>query len=414
MTKTIDLHLGFEPHAAQMTVYQSPARFKVLDCGRRFGKTQGVLWPMAETALLKGQPVAYCAPKYKTMDEVWEFHKAFFAPVRESKDETLHSMRLINGVSIDYWTLEDENACTGRKYGLIAVDEAAQVANLLHIWNQSLRPTLTDFKGGAFFQSTPRGRNGFWSLHQRGLKENRAKYKNWESWTYPTSANPFIDPEEIEEARRDMPDIMFRQEYLAEFLSDENAVFRHVWELAKVEPVEDPASIYDPTHLYTFGVDYARTGDFSVIDVFDVTAKQEVYLDRSHEVPYELQKGRLRALSEIFRPTVIYAEDNAMGAPIIESLFLEGMPIMAFHTSNVTKALLVDSLALAFERKAIQILNDPVRIGELQAYEMSRTPSGMIKYGSSEGNYDDTVMGLMLAHYAAQEQVMGEAGYYRF
>ena len=58
---------------------------------------------------------------------------------------------------------------------------------------------------------------------------------------------------------------------------------------------------------------------------------------------------------------------------------------------------MIDALAMAFEQGAIRILNDPVLVGELQAYEMERLPSGMLRYSAPEGMHDDTVIALALA-----------------
>ena len=71
--------------------------------------------------------------------------------------------------------------------------------------------------------------------------------------------------------------------------------------------------------------------------------------------------------------------------------------VIGYKFTNATKANLIDALALAFERGAIRILPDPVLIGELQAYEAERLPSGLMRYGAPQGMHDDTVMALALA-----------------
>ncbi len=69
-----------------------------------------------------------------------------------------------------------------------------------------------------------------------------------------------------------------------------------------------------------------------------------------------------------------------------------------FTTTNQNKASLVDSLALALERREIALLNDPVLISELQAYEAETTVTGLIRYGAPNGQHDDCVMSLLLAY----------------
>ena len=130
------------------------------------------------------------------------------------------------------------------------------------------------------------------------------------------------------------------------------------------------------------------------------TTRAVVCMDRFNQIDYAVQRGRLVALAERYRPSVILAESNAMGEPIIEQLQRDGLPVRAFQTTNATKAAIIESLALAFEQGSIKILNDPVLIGELQAYEMNRLPSGMTRYSAPEGLHDDTVMSLALAYEA--------------
>ena len=70
-------------------------------------------------------------------------------------------IELPNGGLVEVWTLENEDAGRGRKYKRAIVDEAAMVAKLKSSWEESIRPTLTDMEGDAWFLSTPKGLNYF-------------------------------------------------------------------------------------------------------------------------------------------------------------------------------------------------------------------------------------------------------------
>jgi hypothetical protein len=115
------------------------------------------------------------------------------------------------------WSLDQPDAIRGRKYKLLAINEAAQIDDLQDAWEQVIRPTLTDYQGGAWFAGTPKGQNYFWELWQRG--QDAAEFPDWKSWRYPTSANPHILPAEIEAARSELTTSVFEQEYLADFNS---------------------------------------------------------------------------------------------------------------------------------------------------------------------------------------------------
>jgi hypothetical protein len=127
--------------------------------------------------------------------------------------------------------------------------------------------------------------------------------------------------------------------------------------------------------------------------VVDLTARTVVAMERSKQVDYAVQRGRLRALSERWQPEQIIAEQNGMGLPIIEQLTRDGLRIAAFTTTNASKAQVIEALALAFERGDIRIPNHPVLAGELVAYQAERLPSGLTRYGAPSGQHDDTVIG---------------------
>ena len=102
-------------------------------------------------------------------------------------------------------------------------------------------------------------------------------------------------------------------------------------------------------------------------------------------------------VSENWQPLQIIAEQNSIGQPIIEQLQRDGLTIQPFLTSHASKAQAIESLALAFERSDIQILNDPVLVSELVAYQAESLPSGQLRYGAPSGQHDDAVMALAMA-----------------
>ena len=151
----------------------------------------------------------------------------------QRRNEQDKRLELFGGGSIEFWSLDNPDVARGRRYGLIVVDEAAMVPNLLYVWDAVLRPTLVDLTGGAWFFSTPKGRNGFWQLWQRGQDAGEPE---WRSWRGPTSENPHIPASEVEAMRRSMPERIFRQEIEAEFLDDAGGVFRRVMDAAVLTP----------------------------------------------------------------------------------------------------------------------------------------------------------------------------------
>ena len=276
------------------------------------------------------------------------------------------------------------------------------IRHLGDAWDAAIRPTLADLQGDAWLLSTPKGHNFFWQCY---LKGKDPEEDVWAAWDMPTSTNPHIKAEEIEAMRHQMPDRIFRQEILAEFIEDAGGVFRRVMDAATSRPMEHG----DRGTRYLYGVDWGKLNDFTVITVVDELEDgrgRVVFQDRFNMIDYAVQTSRLEALCARFPPSRVVAERNAMGEPIIEQLNRAGLPVDPFVTTNRSKGQIIDGLALAFERGDLELL-DPtcdetgaVTVAELQAYEAERLPSGAFRYGAPAGFHDDTVMSLAMAWHA--------------
>jgi hypothetical protein len=386
-TLTIELPA---PHEAQRKVLAGARRFTVLACGRRWGKSSLGRDRLIRPAL-EGFPVGWFSPTYKMLLESWRALQEVLAPVVTEKNNAEFRLALRGGGSLVMFSLDSDVGETvrGRAFKSVVIDEAALVKGLRQVWETALRPTLADFAGNAWFLSTPRGMNDFKMFYDRGADQER---EDWISFQMPTASNPFIAAEEIESARAEMSDAAFAQEFLAEFQNWEGAVFRNLQACATAERKDGP----EPEHVYVIGVDWGRSRDYTVFCVIDVTERAMVDIDRSNKVDYTVQRGRLQALCEKWCPSRIIAEQNSIGQPIIEQLMRDGLPVVPFVTTNASKAVIIEALALAFEREEIHILNDPVLLGELQAFAAEQLPGGSLRYSAPGGGHDDCVMGLAL------------------
>jgi len=337
------------------------------------------------------------APTYKMLSEDWRGLKAMLAPVTAHKLEDEHRLELITGGVIDMWSMDQPDAARGRRYKRVAINEAAQIPDLQDAWERAIRPTLTDYSGDAWFSSTPRGHNFYWTLWQRG--QDRQAFPEWISWRYPTSANPFISRVEIDAAKEELPERVFAQEYLADFIENEGAVFRNIAACMHAQPTE-PSVHKD--HSVVIGADWGKQDDFTALSVLCLTCKQEVAHDRFTIIDYAFQRQRLVVIATRWGAEIVVAERNAMGDPIIEELgrdpALDNCKIVPFVTLPSTKPQLIENLSLAFERTTVQWIADPVWTSELEAYERKMSPiTGRSTYSAPAGMHDDTVIARALA-----------------
>ena len=380
--KTARLKLP-RPHAAQSEVLANRKRFNALCCGRRWGKTT-IAMEVILRLLLEGKPAAWYAPTYRLLKDAWAQIKLTLEPVTVRSLEA-ERLEVIGGGILECWSLDKADAGRGRAYAGLVVDEAAIVPNFEAAWEQSLRAQLSDYRGEAWFLSTPKGTASYFhALYQRG----QAGEPNWASWQMPTATNPFIDPQEIAGAKDDLTDLAFAQEYLAQFVTWAGAVFRRI---------TDCIGEINLTSAEMIAVDWGRTGDYTVFVALSA-AGHVIGIDRFRGVEYSAQRARLAEFWRRYGGRCwIVAESNSMGGPVIEQLQADGLPVAGFLTTGPSKAGIIQGLALAFERGTIRIPSDPVLIGELQAFEGNRMPSGFMRYGAPAGLHDDTVMALAIA-----------------
>lgn len=263
-------------HAGQKLIIKNRRRFNTVSCGRRFGKTV-----LAQTLLIEkaidGKPAAYFAPTYKMLSDVWKATKSSLHQITVAVSEQEKRILLTTGGVIDFWSLDAFDSVRGRKYARVVCDEVAMCRNFLDAWNEAIRPTLTDYKGDGYFFSTPKGRNDFFTMYERARLD-----ETYASFRMPTSTNPYIDQTEIDAARVELPNIVFNQEYLAEFLDVQGALVKREM-ITYVDANQVPANL-----RIGMGVDLAiskaDTADFTAIAI----------------VGYEKESGR-RYVLDIWR-----------------------------------------------------------------------------------------------------------------
>lgn len=372
-------------HASQQKILNAEKRFNVVACGRRFGKTRMALL-RSLPVILDGQPVAYFAPTYKMLTEFWRDAVAIYKEAIIDVNKAEHRFEIAGGGSFQMWSLDSADTVRGRKYALALIDEAAMVPNLEDAWNAVIRPTLTDYEGGADFYSTPKGLNYFYTLFVRGQE----KGGDWQSFQMPTTANPFIKPSEVELARQELPEDVFRQEYLAEFIQGEGAVFRNITACMKAKPTHPDKH---KGHKIVAGVDWGQVNDFTAISIACETCNAEVDLDRFNKIDWHFQRERLMVLLKKWDVFEAMVELNSIGSPNFDELVRLGVSVRGFQTTAQSKPEIIQSLALALEKEEMQFLNVAIATRELEAYEAKRNEvTGRITYSAPAGFHDDTVI----------------------
>lgn len=207
---------------AQAEIAVDLHRFRVLCCGRRFGKTTLAIDQIKGRASIPNSRVCYVAPTYQqARDIAWTQLKADCKDAAQSINESRLEIKLVNGSLIILRGWESIETLRGQKFDLIVLDEVAMFRNFWLQWQEVIRPTLTDTRGEGLFISTPKGFNHFYDLFN--LQEEDKDFKSFHFSTYD---NSHIPADEVDKAKQELSPDRFAQEYMADFKKTEGLVYK--------------------------------------------------------------------------------------------------------------------------------------------------------------------------------------------
>lgn len=256
-------------HDAQKQIASDKHRFRVINAGRRFGKSTLVAWEMfAIAASQENARVPYYAPtRDDARDIMWKTLKDICEPLtigepNESRLE-INIRNKFGGVSLiklNGWeAVQERGQGVGVKNNHVFFDEVSKFKNFLFGWEEIIRPTLIDLQGGATFISTPNGFNHFYDLSLMEGKNPDYKYFHFTSWD-----NPHLAPEELEKMRIEMGEDRYAQEVMGEFRKREGLVYKEF--NRDIHIIQDLPE--DLEVLYKLGgVDWGHTHPAAVITI---------------------------------------------------------------------------------------------------------------------------------------------------
>lgn len=245
-------------HQTQKPVARDKHRFRVLCCGRRWGKTTLAVDQIKGQAALPNSRIAYIAPTYQqARDIAWEQLKKDCTDAAETINESRLEIVLVNGSKIVLRGWEAIETLRGQKFNLVVLDEVAMMRDFWRNWEEVIRPTLTDAKGEGIFISTPKGFNHFYDLYQKQYEDD-----DFVSYHYTTYDNPFIPVEEIEKAKKELTEDRFAQEYQADFRKTEGLVYKEFNRDKHIYTLEAP-----PYVKLIAGVDFGYTNPAAILTI---------------------------------------------------------------------------------------------------------------------------------------------------
>jgi hypothetical protein len=225
--------LNIDLHPAQLQIFNSKKRFKIVAAGRRFGKSYLSAWLLLINAIQsESKDVFYVAPTFQqAKDIMWGMLKDLGKDLIASAHENTAVLTLVNGRKIYLKGSDRPDTLRGIGLSYVVLDEYASMKPV--VWEQIIRPTLADVQGGALFIGTPAGKNHFFDLYKDAIED-----EDWEAFQFTSTDNPFLPAEEIEASRKTMSSMSFRQEFEASFETFSGGIFKEDWFKVDDEPEE--------------------------------------------------------------------------------------------------------------------------------------------------------------------------------
>lgn len=381
-------------------------------CGTKFGKTFAASAAIA-TRQMTGHGLLgrWVAPIYAQTKIGFKYVKKILPPPPHTKVDN-HDLSLTMGAldsRVEFKSGKYPEDLEGEAiHGGYVLDECSKMQEQVYT---SARTTVTITRAPILAISTPRGRNWFYTKCMQAKEEMEWAVKKGmppaKLFIQASSLdNPLVSSQAVEEARRSMPDRLFRQYYMAEFVDDGSVFFGYRDCMFGPELEFSPKSQRWIDYEYTgnpvvIGADWAKTQDYTVFTAFDIVTRRLVGFERFHKTPYTEAIRKLVLFSRKFKDVIVVKHDKTgLGGVIDDQLSYTELPYEGVIFTNAWKAEAVASLITSVEHKMLGLPRWQDMIDEFEAYEVSTTSSGNLSYAAVPGKHDDIVSSLLLSHSA--------------
>ena len=396
MTRPTRTYKGFTPTPQQQdvidTVLNGDAKYITTVSPRQAGKSMLAINMLLYFAINdKNTTSCFISPIYsqarKVMEELYDAIKD--SDIVERANFSNFEIKLKTGSKILFKSAEREDGLRGYTFDYLIIDEAAYIKE--DAFKRAIQPTVFIKGKRVLLFSTPRGRDWFYNIHQMGKDP---EFKQYASCRMSYQGNPYVNLEEIESAKKALPEAIFRAEYQGEFLEGESMVFKN---FATGNFDQFPR----PEGKIFAGLDTGQASDYTVCTFVDSKGRIiDIY--RDNKKSYQEMTREVLTRCKKWNATLL-VETNSIGGPVFEALQRDWQDTHPFNTSNSSKREIIEGLILAFNEGSIQIPSielSPDLHHELEVFEMSYNPqTRSVKYAARTPFHDDMVMSLAIAWY---------------
>jgi len=339
-------------------------------------------WALGENDM----KIAYITPTYKLGKRFYNELSKSLKPFIISTNASDLVLNFRTGSFVQFFSAESGDSLRGFQHHYTILDEAAYMND--EIFNMIIKPTWLIIGKKVIMCSTPSGNQGFFYEHiQMGLN----KEVGYRTKCISIYDNPFITDADIEDIRRHIPERVFRQEYLGEFLEGSGSVFSNYMNCIGTA---------DPNNKRFYAaIDWGKVNDYTVLTIInDLMQVVEIY--RINSMEYTKQVKLIAAKLANYKVIRVISEENNIGAVVNELLRREYKGyIRSVNLDNIGKKDMIENLVVAFENQEITIPNYDVLLRELQSFTVKYNPANQqVKYMAPQSLHDDCVVSLAYAY----------------
>jgi len=395
---------GFTPYEKQRDwiegIENPDVKYAMLLVGRQVGKTL-----LAENLLLKwalehpNSTLMWVSPIYSQARKPFNdiINVLAGTPIIQSSNKSEYEIVLLNGSKLLFRSGEKADGLRGYTLDYLIIDEAAFIKD--EVWNTILKPTILVKGKKVLFTSTPKGKNYLYSLATRGLDPDQKQYLTINGSSYD---NPFIDKTELEEARKSLPENIFRQEILGEFVDSGGEVFSDIENYCVLHNWQSRQN----NLKYYAGIDVGRQDDYSVLTILN-DAGEVVFIYRDRHKPWDTILSEIKKYLVQYNATA-FMEVNSIGDVLFEQLEKQYKNIHPFITTQTTKQDIIEDLIYELNKGELKLPSDelfPPLYNELRTFTYAYSPSTRkVSYRAISGAHDDTIISLALALHSLRKK----------
>lgn len=400
MQINFDISLSKSQQEVYDLVQDKKYKYITVVFSRQSGKTILMLVLCIQWMFQKNMSIAYICRNFVLSKRLYkELIKILPKEIIKSANGTDLSIESIYGSTLNFYSAEQGASLRGQTFNYMICDEFAfhkmEQPDGTHLWNDILSPTLKARGKKCIFVSTPLGKNNiFYEMYQRGLSDEFPKYASILKTIYDDG---FITNDEIEEIKKSIPELSFKQEYLCEWIDDGLSFFQGFSECFDIDKISNGKC--------WIGIDCSGDGTDATV-CSKINERGEIELFEAVGT-LDMKYRQIADYLNRENPVAVYGEINGLGLPMLEEikkLVRHKSKIYDWTTTNSSKEEIISDLAVSIANKDVHFLKDDMKTyNELGDFVVTVSKSRKLTFAARGSGHDDRVMATAIAYKCRQD-----------